>query len=112
MLSDFMQAAKVGDLKDGQMRGYQLGGEHILLVRLGDEYFAINNICSHMFTYLEVGDLHPEECAVQCPLHESAFDLRTGEPTELPADEPVEVYSVRIDGDAILIGPKTPVTTA
>ena len=41
---------------------------------------------------------------VECWLHGSRFDLRTGKPTGLPATEPVPVYPVRIDGDDVYVG--------
>ena len=107
MLSDFVKAANVTDVSDGEMKGVLVDGVHILLAHIGDEFFAINNICSHMFTYLEVGDLWADTCEVQCPLHESRFSLRTGEFTDPPADTPVEAYAVRIEGDAIMVGPRS-----
>jgi len=106
MLSVFTKVAAVGDLADGEMKDVETEGEAVLLAHVGDRYYAISNICSHFYTYLTEGWLYPDECAVQCPLHESKFDLRTGEPTEPPADIPVDTYEVRIDGDDILVGPR------
>jgi 3-phenylpropionate/trans-cinnamate dioxygenase ferredoxin subunit len=48
------------------------------------------------------------DCEIECWLHGSRFDLRTGEPTNLPAYEPVPVYPVRIEGDAVLVDVKNP----
>jgi 3-phenylpropionate/trans-cinnamate dioxygenase ferredoxin subunit len=44
---------------------------------------------------------------VECWKHGSAFDLRTGRPTSLPATKPVRVYAVQIDGDDVLVDPDT-----
>jgi len=48
----------------------------------------------------------------ECWLHGSRFDLRTGEPTGLPAYEPVPVYPVRLDGDDVLVDVKNPLNQA
>jgi 3-phenylpropionate/trans-cinnamate dioxygenase ferredoxin subunit len=107
MLNDFVKVAAVGEINDGEMKEVEADGEPILLAKVGGEYFAISNICSHFFTYLTEGWLYPDECAVQCPLHESKFDLRSGEPTEPPADSPVDSYAVRLEGSDILVGPRS-----
>ena len=45
----------------------------------------------------------------ECWLHGSRFDLRSGEPTTLPAFEPVAVYPVQIDGDDLLVDLENPI---
>jgi nitrite reductase/ring-hydroxylating ferredoxin subunit len=106
MLSKFTKVATTSDLADGQMMAVDAEGEEILLARIGDNYYAINNICSHAAAWLDQGDLLPSTCEVQCPLHEGRFDLRTGEPTNEPADTPVEAYTVKVEGTDILVGPR------
>lgn len=105
MLTKFVKVAKTSDLADGKMMAVDADGEEILLARIGDKYYAINNVCSHAAAWLDQGDLLPATYEVQCPLHEGRFDLRTGAPTHEPAEEPVEVYAVRVEGDDILVGP-------
>jgi 3-phenylpropionate/trans-cinnamate dioxygenase ferredoxin subunit len=106
MTSEFTVVAQASDIKDGEMISVSIGEDEILLAQIGEEFFALGNICSHFHALLTDGELHPDECEVQCPLHDSCFDLRTGVPKDLPADEPVAVYAVRVDGDSILVGPK------
>jgi nitrite reductase/ring-hydroxylating ferredoxin subunit len=103
MTADFVNVANTADVRDGEMIAVKAGDKDILLAKIGDEYFAIHNICSHFHALLTDGELHPETCEVQCPLHDSCFDLRTGVPKDLPADEPVAVYAVRVERDAILV---------
>src|SRR5438046_178010 len=64
----------------------------------GEDFFAIDNVCKHSFTYLTDGWLIPEARTVQCPLHESCFDLATGESTPPPAEVPVNTYEIRLEG--------------
>ena len=59
---------------------------------------AVEDVCSHANVPLSEGEV--EDCTVECWLHGSRFDLRTGEPTGLPAVEPVAIFPVEIrDGD-------------
>ena len=106
MPSQFQKVASVSDLAEGEMIGAAVGEEKILVAKIGGEYFAINDICSHFYTLLSNGELYTDTCEVQCPLHDSRFCLRTGRPTDLPAEKPVEVYAVRIEGDDIVVGPR------
>ena len=106
MLTEFVKVASVGDLEDNQMILVNPGSEDILLARVNGEYFAIDDWCTHAAGMLHQGFLHPENCEVECPIHEGHFDLRTGEATMLPAEDPEQAYAVRIEGDDILVGPK------
>jgi 3-phenylpropionate/trans-cinnamate dioxygenase ferredoxin component len=63
------------------------------------ELFAIDDTCTHQNASLAEGWV--EECAVECPLHESRFDLRTGQVDAPPARRPVRTHRVVVDGDAV-----------
>src|SRR3954453_21631245 len=76
-----------------------IGGEMIAVVRdeQGDVH-AISDMCTHATVPLSEGEV--DDCTIECWLHGSRFDLRTGEPTGLPATEPVATFPVEIrDGD-------------
>jgi 3-phenylpropionate/trans-cinnamate dioxygenase ferredoxin subunit len=47
--------------------------------------------------------MNEEEKAVTCPLHLSVFNLETGMPQNLPAEEPLKAYKVKIQDNAIYI---------
>jgi nitrite reductase/ring-hydroxylating ferredoxin subunit len=107
MLSEFTRVTTVDRLPDGELFGVTAEGIEICLARIGDQYFAINNLCSHMHTWLDGGFIKPGY-VIQCPLHFSQFDLTTGEVSGPPAVEKLDTYEVRIEGDDILVGPKSP----
>jgi 3-phenylpropionate/trans-cinnamate dioxygenase ferredoxin component len=93
----FVRACPLADLQDGTPRRLDLAGIPVALVRTEGEVFAINDICSHANVSLSEGEV--EGCQIECWLHGSSFDLRTGEPSGLPATRPVPVYPVKIEGD-------------
>ena len=65
------------------------------------ELHAISDICSHGQVSLSDGDV--DGCTIECWLHGSTFDLRTGAPLALPATRPVPVYPVSVDGERVLV---------
>ena len=81
------------------------GPEAIAVVRFEGEVFAIDDVCSHAEVPLSEGDVEEFQGAptIECWLHGSCFDLRTGEPTNLPATEPVSVYPVRVEGEDVYV---------
>lgn len=79
----------------------------IVLVRTEGQTYAIGAWCSHADVPMCEGEI--KDCAIECYMHGSMFDLRTGAPTNLPATEPIPVYPVTIDGDDVLVDVANPI---
>ena len=92
-----------GDVPDGEARRFDVDGHRIALARIGDDYYAIGDRCSHQNYSLADGWVWPDECALECPQHSSSFDLRTGKPNCFPATQPVPVYEIRLSGDDVAV---------
>jgi 3-phenylpropionate/trans-cinnamate dioxygenase ferredoxin component len=74
----------------------------VCLARLASgEVFAISDLCSHEEIELSDGELDGED--VECPAHGSRFNVRTGEVSGLPAEDPVATYRVTIEDEKIII---------
>jgi 3-phenylpropionate/trans-cinnamate dioxygenase ferredoxin subunit len=99
--------------EDGALR-VELPDVDIAVVDFDGELFAIEDVCSHAEVPLSDGEVEEFEGAptIECALHGSCFDLRTGEPTNLPATEPVPVYPVRVEGDDVLVDVDAPLAAA
>ena len=94
------------DLVPGQARRFDTGGRRIALVRIGDQFYAVDDRCSHEDFSLADGEVWPDECEIECAKHGSTFDLRTGAPCSLPATRPVPVYEVVVvDGQVSVVVP-------
>jgi 3-phenylpropionate/trans-cinnamate dioxygenase ferredoxin subunit len=104
-LSEFVPVAKLEDIPDGGALQVEAGGELIGLFRVGEEVFALCDVCTHEEAYLTEGDFDPEELEVECPLHGSRFDVRNGGVRILPATKPEKTYPVKIEDGQILVGP-------
>jgi nitrite reductase/ring-hydroxylating ferredoxin subunit len=97
----FIKVAKVDDIPTGEALAVEAGGEKLALVRVGEDVFCIHDICTHEHAHLSEGFCEGHE--IECPLHGSIFDVRTGEVKSLPATEDVKTYAVKVeDGDVLV----------
>ena len=108
-MSDLQRAAALDEVPENGALGVEVDGVGIALVRTADEVFAIHDECSHASIPLSEGEV--EGCEIECWLHGSMFDLRTGKPTNLPATEPVNIYPCKVDGDAVYVDVHHPLNT-
>ena len=100
-MSALVRACAVGDVAPGSALAVEVDGTEVAIVHAEGRFYAIADECSHAAVPLSEGDV--EGCTVECYLHGSRFDLRTGEPLGLPATEPVPVYRCRVEGDDVLV---------
>jgi 3-phenylpropionate/trans-cinnamate dioxygenase ferredoxin subunit len=96
-----MRACSLSDVPEEGALRVDLDGKPICIARSQGEVFAISDICSHADVSLSEGDV--EDGTIECWLHGSRFDLRTGAPTGLPATKPVATYPVTVEGDDVLV---------
>ena len=101
MPDDFQRACALDEVPEDEAVGVTLGEHSVALARHGDEVFAVEDQCSHAAVALSEGEV--EDCTVECWLHGSRFDLRTGKPTGLPATEPVATFPVEIRADGVYV---------
>lgn len=94
----------VGSVDELPKKGFiirQADGVSIVLCRIQDEIYAVENRCSHAFQTFEDGRLRGVR--LMCPRHGACFDVRDGKALGLPATSPIKSFIVRIDGDRIRI---------
>lgn len=78
-----------------------VGERTIAMFRIGEDVYAIGDVCSHAEASLAEGEVFDTE--VECPRHGSEFDLKTGEPNSLPATQPVPTYEVAIENGVVYL---------
>ena len=91
----WIDAGLTNNLADGQARSIAVGRRTIAVVRTGESYFAIEDICTHDGAALTGGEIEGDE--IICPRHGARFCLRTGEALTPPAYEPVRVFATKIE---------------
>ncbi|MCA9084630.1 MAG: non-heme iron oxygenase ferredoxin subunit [Planctomycetaceae bacterium] len=86
-------------LKSGDRLSVVVDDIPALVVRLGDEYFVIEDVCSHDGQPLTDGPI--SECSIMCPRHGAKFDLKTGAALCMPATKPIRTFRTEIRDNAV-----------
>jgi len=91
----------LAELDDRKPFGVEVDGTPVVLVRDGDRVHALLDVCSHAEVALSEGEVTRD--GIECWLHGSCFDLVTGDPSALPATDPVDTFAVSVaDGDVFV----------
>lgn len=93
----------IDDVAPGEARRFDLGDLRIAVVRIGDDWYAIGDRCSHQDVSLSDGEVHGETLELECVKHGSCFSLTSGEPSSLPATRPVPTYALRVEGHDVFV---------
>ena len=100
-MSQFL-ACSADAVAKGSALHVEVEGVDIAIVHAEDDnFYAVHDECSHAAVPLSDGEV--DGCTLECWLHGSRFDLRTGEPTGLPATEPVPVYPVEVRDGSVYV---------
>ncbi len=99
-----VEVAQVGDIPEGEARRFVVNRIEIAIANAGEgRFYAVDDICSHAEAHLSEGDVDIDDLSIECPRHGSTFDLETGRPRTLPATVPIPTWTVKVEGDKILI---------
>jgi NADPH-dependent 2,4-dienoyl-CoA reductase/sulfur reductase-like enzyme/nitrite reductase/ring-hydroxylating ferredoxin subunit len=101
---DLAQGVPFASLRDGDLLEGHVGEEPVLLVRRGDNLFAVAARCTHYGAPLAEGVV--VGVTVRCAWHHACFSLRSGEALAAPAFDPLARWSVERRGDLVVVGRK------
>ncbi len=100
---EFERVADLDEIADGVPVGVQLrSGVPICLVKVKQEVYAFADRCSHAEFPMSDGEM-VDDYVIECGLHGAQFDIRTGQVVELPANEDLPCYEVKIENGAVLV---------
>jgi 3-phenylpropionate/trans-cinnamate dioxygenase ferredoxin subunit len=100
--TDFVRVCRLDELPPVGAALAEIEGRRVTIVRTDDgDVHCVDDTCTHANVSLSEGEL--DGCMIECWLHGSRFDLRTGEPSGPPAIVPIAVHTVRIEGDDVLV---------
>lgn len=91
----------VNEIEDGSVRGFDIEGKHIILVKQNGMFFSLDGICTH--AHADMADGFLSDGSITCSLHLSVFDLKTGNPTNPPARLPLKTYKVKVEGGNVFV---------
>jgi nitrite reductase/ring-hydroxylating ferredoxin subunit len=101
--SGLVSVGRVGSIRPGEMRAYEVAGNPVAIVNVGGRFYAFDDTCTHAGCSLADGTLEGE--VVTCDCHGSQFDVTSGAVLEGPADEPVAPHRVEVSGEDLLVEP-------
>jgi len=107
-VAEWIPVGPVEEIPPGHAARVYVGDRAIAIFNLDDQLHCLDDTCSHAEASLSDGDLDSRRCAIECPLHGSAFDLRTGEPVTLPAVQSVQVHDVTVIDGVINVALREP----
>jgi 3-phenylpropionate/trans-cinnamate dioxygenase ferredoxin subunit len=102
-VSPLYDICPVDELPPGEKRLVELEDFEIGVFNCNGTLYAIEDRCSHDDGELVYGDLHEDECTIECPRHGSRFDLKTGNPVNLPAYVPIDTFPVMVADGVIRV---------
>ena len=91
----------VAEVQPGRMKAYHVGSNEVAVANVDGRFYAFGDTCTHMGCSLATGTLDGQ--VVTCACHGSQFDVASGEVVRGPADEDVQTWAVKVEGDAISI---------
>ena len=100
-MAEWIEVAATSDLSDGRVKVAQAGEKRLALAQVGEEIFAMEDLCTHDNGPLGEGTLHGTE--VECPRHGARFNVKTGQAVTLPAIVPVKTFPVKISEGKIYV---------
>jgi NADPH-dependent 2,4-dienoyl-CoA reductase/sulfur reductase-like enzyme/nitrite reductase/ring-hydroxylating ferredoxin subunit len=101
---DLALGVAIDTLAEGKPLAGHVGDDTVLLVRRGNDFFAIGATCSHYGGPLAEGLVVDD--TVRCPWHHACFSLRTGEALHAPALSPVACWSTRVRDGKVFVREK------
>jgi nitrite reductase/ring-hydroxylating ferredoxin subunit len=102
-VAEWADVADVGDLEEGKPTRVAVDGVAVLLVRIGEEYLAVGNHCTHQGAPLDKGvvKISGSLRTVTCPAHGSTFKLDDGKIVRPPAAKPLPTYEVKVEDSRV-----------
>ena len=102
-MPEWMKVCDTKSLKNGDLLEFDMEDKKILISKIKDKVYATDRICTHAYADLSTGFINEDEKTVTCPLHMSSFKLEDGTPQNLPAEDPLKTYKVKIQDNYVYV---------
>ena len=93
-MPEWINVFNVNALMNGENSVIDVDGTEVAVFKIEDQFYAIEDVCSHDGTEIASGELDGDE--IICPRHGARFCVKTGAVKSAPAYEDIHSYPVRI----------------
>lgn len=100
-MSGFIQVADVSEVPESGKLCLEVEDRYVLIVKIGEDYYCIDDVCTHDGGTLGDGELN--EFCIACPRHGAEFDVRTGEAVTMPATEDTASHQIEVRGSELWV---------
>jgi 3-phenylpropionate/trans-cinnamate dioxygenase ferredoxin subunit len=100
-MTEFVRVATASEIPDPGRELVEVDETLVVLLHVGGEFFAIDDVCTHDGGPLGEGTL--EDHTIACPRHGAKFDIRTGKALTMPATQPTKVHEVRVEAGQVYV---------
>jgi 3-phenylpropionate/trans-cinnamate dioxygenase ferredoxin component len=102
-MPEWIKVCDMKTLKNGDLLDFDMEDKKILISKTKGKVYATDRICTHAYADLSTGFINEDEKTVTCPLHMSAFKLEDGTPQNLPAEDPLKTYEIKIQDNYVYV---------
>jgi 3-phenylpropionate/trans-cinnamate dioxygenase ferredoxin component len=102
-MPEWIKVCDIKSLKNGDLLDFDMEDKKILISKTKDKVYATDRICTHAYADLSTGFINEDEKTITCPLHMSAFKLEDGTPQNLPAEDPLKTYKIKIQDNHVYV---------
>lgn len=100
-MSEWIDVAEQGEIKNGGSRVVDVDDIMVAVFHYNDQYYAIEDVCTHDGGELASGEL--DGCEIICPRHGARFCIKNGEALTPPAYEDVDTYATRVHNGVVQV---------
>jgi 3-phenylpropionate/trans-cinnamate dioxygenase ferredoxin component len=102
-MAEFVRVASVDEIPDPSSLLVEVGDRLIVVIHAADNFYALDDVCTHDGGPLSEGPIDLEERSIACPRHGAKFDLATGAALTMPATKPTVAHEVKIEENQVLV---------
>jgi 3-phenylpropionate/trans-cinnamate dioxygenase ferredoxin subunit len=100
-MPSFVRVANAADVPDPGRELVEVDEQLIVLLHVGGEFFALDDVCTHDGGPLSEGEI--DDHTIACPRHGAKFDLRTGAAVTMPATQPTRAHEVKVENGEVFV---------
>ncbi len=102
-MPDFIAVAKTSEIPASGKLLVEIDEQLVVLLRIGENYYCLDDVCTHDGGPLSEGVVDAADCTIACPRHGAKFDVRDGRAVTMPATKATVAHDVKVEGDQIFV---------